>query len=124
MRPIDGDSVVQQIKEFAECNQRCAEKFYEGQGCKVCVFGKIIRMISNEPTIKPYGTWIPCSERLPKKGSYIKVQMSFSNHVSSYTKIAHWAEDKFVWDNGREIKDKPDAWMPFFAPEPYREEKK
>lgn len=69
------------------------------------------------------GEWIPCSERLPKKGRYIKVWVSFSNHVSSYTKIAHWADDKFVWDNGREIKDKPDAWMPFFAPEPYREEK-
>ena len=123
MRPIDGDSAVQQIREFAECKKGCSENFYYGRGCNACAFGKIIKIVENAPTIEPYGTWIPCSERLPEYGRCFKVWASFSNQYASYTKRIHWDYDRFVWNNGREVKEMPDAWMPYFSPEPYREEK-
>lgn len=62
MRPIDGDNAVQRIREFAECKPRCAEEFYEGQGCKACAWGKIIEIVENTPTIEAepvvHGEWI------------------------------------------------------------------
>ena len=125
MRPIDGDSAVQQIKEFAECKPSCAEEFYEGQGCKNCAWGKIIEIVESAHTIE-YGTWIPCSERLPKDAEEYHVTQYNKNAVTEYCDGYRTAriffDDNGWWDDidvlaGWEII----AWMPL--PEPYREEK-
>lgn len=39
---------IKKIEEFAECNEDCALHFYEGQGCKACVFGMIKALIKEQ----------------------------------------------------------------------------
>ena len=124
MRPIDGDSLKEEISNLTIT----ITGIRAGKG----VLGEfmreyrktILRTIDEQPTIEPYGTWIPCRERLPEYGRCFKVWASFSNQYASYTKRIHWDYDRFVWNNGREVKEMPDAWMPYFSPLPYREEKK
>lgn len=131
MRPIDGDSAVQQIRKFVGCHKGCSENFYYGRGCKACAWSEIIGIVENAPTIEPYGTWIPCSERLPecewgsetgalmfqlKDSGYIEVgffgtgSMWRDKYFRTYTNLHGYDASSVI------------AWMPL--PEPYREEKK
>jgi len=75
--------------------------------------------IVNELAEEYKGGWIPCSERLPKEYNRY-VWLSFTNQYCSYVQKAHWECGKFKWLNGRNIKDEPVAWKPYFAPEPYQ----
>ena len=125
MRPIDGDSAVQQIRKFVGCHKGCSENFYYGRGCKACAWSEIIGIVENAPTIEQYGTWIPVSSgKLPNtEKPYKAVLLQLKNSmIAGYTnKAGQW----FV-DTGdgycEELNEKPIAWMPL--PEPYREEKK
>ena len=65
--------------------------------------------------------WISCEERLPKEHC-CKVWLSFTNKYTSYSKSAWWDEGKFYWQNGREVKEKPTAWMHYQIPQPYKKE--
>lgn len=49
MSTVNRDYIVRQIREFAECNEECGEKFYYGQGCSACGWGKIIEIVKNAP---------------------------------------------------------------------------
>jgi len=62
--------------------------------------------------------WIPTGERLPSK-ERMRVWMSFTEPWGAYVKRGVWACGHFEWDNGRRLKELPDAWMPLYKPEPY-----
>lgn len=66
-------------------------------------------------------TWIPVSERLPEV-SMMRVWLSFRTDIMSFVRRAWWIDNHFEWDNGKKIKDKPLAWMPYAAPKPYQPE--
>ena len=130
MRPIDGDSAVQQIREFAECKKGCSENFYYGRGCNACAFGKIIKIVENAPTIDQYGTWIPVSSgKLPEtagmpclltavnKFEQIRVIKGFTNYMEG-GKFRFLSNEKEIDIDCWSVI----AWMPL--PLPYREEKK
>lgn len=64
--------------------------------------------------------WIPCNEKLPERFHTQKVWLSFSNEYGSHVRKGIWESNCFKWENGRVIKDKPDAWMPYCVPKPYK----
>lgn len=71
------------------------------------------------PERKP--DWIPCSEKLPGGNEWhLKVWLSFSGQYGAETCKAVWHMDHFEWENCKVIKKTPDAWMPYYKPEPYR----
>ena len=41
----DAEKVVEQIREFVECNDECEKKFYYGQGCSACMWGKMVELV-------------------------------------------------------------------------------
>lgn len=41
----DVDAVVEQFKNLAECNDECAKTFYEGMGCKACMWSTMMNII-------------------------------------------------------------------------------
>lgn len=41
----DVDAVVKEIKNIAECNDECAKTFYQGMGCKACVWNTIMDLV-------------------------------------------------------------------------------
>lgn len=41
----DIEKVVEQIREFVECNAECEKKFYYGQGCSACMWGKMVDIV-------------------------------------------------------------------------------
>ena len=88
---------------------------------------EICRIIKAQPTIEPYGTWIPCSERLPEEKinpitqDYYEYQVTavFGNEkcIRCYKfGNGHW------WHGGIILDERVLAWMPSL--EPYRKEKK
>ena len=114
MRAIDADKVPELFdKEYRETMKLIREgenhlnSLAEG-------FSEEAKVIREMPTIEPYGTWIPCSERLPKvEGSYMTTTEYGAVRVNHfYTRNNTWG-----YKSNRTI-----AWMPL--PEPYREEKK
>lgn len=60
-----------------------------------------------ERNVENNNNWIPVDKRLPY--SYCNVWLSFTNEYCSYVKQAIWDYDKFIWLNGKEVKDKPVA---------------
>lgn len=109
MRPIDGDKLLEQANKDGAYGYVSA---YE---------------IANAPTIEPYGTWIPCSERLPEEKinpitqDYYEYQVTavFGNEkcIRCYKfGNGHW------WHGGIILDERVLAWMPSL--EPYRQEKK
>ena len=85
------------------------------------------KLMEDAPTIEPYGTWIPCSERLPEEKINPITQDYYEYPVTAvfgdvkdirYYKFGngHW------WHGGGIVDERVIAWMPL--PEPYREEKK
>ena len=76
------------------------------------------KLMEDAPTIEQYGTWIPCSERLPE---------SDYETVLCVTDTNFWAVMVYTGEHGFRSSDldfdgEVIAWMPL--PEPYREEKK
>lgn len=71
--------------------------------------------------------WIPCSERLPESND-MSVWVSFATPFGGYVKKAYWgwnwksAKKCFNWQNGKEMKDMPVAWKPYYTPELYKED--
>ena len=63
--------------------------------------------------------WILVKDRKPSK-ERMRVWMSFSTPWGGYVKRGIWAYGHFEWDNGRKMKDMPDAWMPLYTPEPLK----
>ena len=39
------DKIVEQLQELFYCNEYCQKKFYQGLGCKACLFGKVIEVV-------------------------------------------------------------------------------
>ena len=39
------DKVVEQLEEMFYCSDDCQKKFYQGLGCKACLFGKAIEIV-------------------------------------------------------------------------------
>lgn len=73
--------------------------------------------------------WIPCNSEFPKpKGSTtMKVWMSFYNKTQngdfSYVKSGRWHYGHFEYENGKRVPDDIlVAWMPYYAPEPYKKD--
>ena len=101
MRPIDGDKLIE------EANKDGAYGYVS------------VKEIADGPTIEPYGTWIPVTERLPGYKLCLITQKVGTQKVRKVA-LRVLGEWKF---NGRKIKDEAViAWMPL--PKPYREEKK
>lgn len=42
------ETAMEYIQRFADCNYNCRESFYYNQGCKACMWGKIIEMIKKD----------------------------------------------------------------------------
>ena len=41
----DIQGIVEQLEELFYCNEQCQKKFYQGLGCKACLFGKVKEII-------------------------------------------------------------------------------
>ena len=39
------DGVVEAIREYAECDDECAKTFYEGMGCKACMWNTMMDLV-------------------------------------------------------------------------------
>lgn len=134
-----------QLDVFDEIKERVCvfihEKYYnETTPCKnqiesclqrirLCDLARIINQVKDEYNNRSINAstdcstnngWIPCSERLPEPECSRHVWLSFTNQYCSYTKEAIWEWDKFVWMNGKEVKDEPVAWKLYSRPEPYQ----
>ena len=118
MRLIDTDAIEEDYDEelYTDYIDDYAKGFQAG-----------LWAVINQPTIDQYGTWIPCSERLPKDAEEYHVTQYNKNAVTEYCDGYRTAriffDDNGWWDDidvlaGWEII----AWMPL--PLPYREEKK
>jgi len=119
MRLIDGDSLKEEISNLTIT----ITGIRAGKGV-LAEFMKeyrktILRTIAEQPTIE-YGTWIPCSERLPEEPELCLITQKIGTQKVRKTALRSSGEWRF---NGRKIKDEAViAWMPL--PEPYREVKK
>lgn len=96
MRLIDGDKLIEKANKDG-------------------AYGYVsVKDIADAPTIEQYGTWIPCSERLPEEdGSY----MTTTEYGA--VRVNHFYPRNKTWGHK---SNRTIAWMPL--PEPYREEKK
>lgn len=111
MRLIDADD----LKKKVDIRGRCLRPLVTG--FQMCV---TVHDIDNAPTIDQYGTWIPCSQRLPGKYELCLITQKVGTQKVRKVALRLLGEWKF---NGRKIKDEAViAWMPL--PLPYREEKK
>ena len=105
MRPIDGDALKSIIQ------QEPTDGMYTHE---------ILAVIDEQPTIESYGTWIPCSERLPGMGKRM-LTTDIRGHVT-VNKVLLFCDDVPVFDSYyRTGAERIIAWMPL--PLPYREEK-
>lgn len=136
MRAIDADKVPELFdKEYRETMKLIREgenhlnSLAEG-------FSEEAKVIREMPTIEPYGTWIPCSQQLPREEGWYQVTCEGSPvwvepivrdlywdlelrqfvDIIRHTENRHKDIEKFFWT--RYVT----AWMPL--PLPYREEKK
>ena len=41
----DVDAVVERLEEIFFCSEDCSKKFYQGFGCKACLFGTAIEIV-------------------------------------------------------------------------------
>lgn len=96
------------------------DKFWDILFDEACVEGNQAKRIEKELDKIANDDWIPVSERLPGKQKCFGVYLSFTNPVTSYVKKAWWINDHFEWDNGKNLKDNPTAWMRIQYPEPYK----
>ena len=102
----------------------------EDESCKV--WFKLA--LQNLPSAQPEQRWIPCSERLPEKGEYGKVLVTYIPSggtlwttviIAHYSDLMGIAKPSFHIGNvGKNdfinITEQVTAWMPL--PEPYKEE--
>lgn len=70
------------------------------------------------------GKWIPCNKEMPPSDKNCRVWISFITPWGGYVKKASWVYNHFEWENGKQVKDEPDAWQlyntpSYYAPEPY-----
>lgn len=120
---------------FAKIKERLEENSYDEpiddmnpfQPCRVVELKdaiEIVKKVAEEyvPDINVGSNdgWIPCSERLPEENKTVRVWLSFTNPIISFTKRAWWVSNHFEWDNGRIPKTEPIAWMKAVPPEPYK----
>lgn len=112
MRPIDANRVLNDIGLYM------AENAYLNDTA-LDALKKVVDWVEDAPTIDQYGTWIPCSERLPNKPEFgwdgYLVQDAYI--VKPYD--AYW-NGKCWTDIDDNVLDNIVAWMPL--PEPYGEE--
>lgn len=100
MRTIDADKMREEWLDYGE-----NEYVYDTNA--------VLDSIDNQPTIEPYGTWIPCNDDTPvKEGKYIVTTKKGSVYCAKGGKYG------FHTDMHTHII----AYMPL--PLPYREEKK
>ena len=112
MRLIDGDKLIE------EANKDGAYGYVS------------VKEIADAPTIEQYGTWIPCSERLPEDLKRVLVWFEYYRYGESnrlyqsygigFTQDKEWSRLINGTSGWRDLRIL--AWMPL--PEPYREEKK
>lgn len=115
MRLIDGDALRE-------------EWLKNGENEYVYDTNAVLESIDNAPTIEPYGTWIPCSERLPKcNGRYMVWRLHYYGGEHGEATICYF-DGQNTWHDADGVDftrtlNKGDviAWMPL--PKPYREEK-
>ena len=128
MRPIDGDKVPKLFdKEYRETMKLIREgedhldNLAEG-------FSEAAKVIREMPTIEQYGTWIPCSERLPEcEWGFETGALMFQLKDSGYIEVGFfgtgsmWRDKYFRTYNNLHGYDASSviAWMPL--PEPYGE---
>ena len=143
MRPIDGDALEKDLRESHDKLREIYNGLKYDDDRQICAgqlttFTEAILRIKDAPTIEPYGTWIPCSERLPEEiqmfergddvTPVIVTFLSYYEKEPMCTILAIYCEDgKWRWydDNGyvsqmETVKVPIIAWMPL--PEPYGEE--
>ena len=123
MRPIDGDSLKEEISNLTIK----ITGIRAGKGVLAEFMREyrktILRTIDEQPTIEQYGTWIPCSERLPEES--VKV-LIFTDKGHCYIGRLY-EENEWFCISEKLVASKVEfskviAWMPL--PLPYREEKK
>ena len=81
-----------------------------------------IRSMENLPSAQPErktGEWIPCSERLPKKGRYLVTGKKNRDWYTSDKIVTSAFYDGEFWTDNGDIQ--AEAWM--LLPEPYKGEK-
>ena len=126
---IDENKLMEEVRQWKrkvdkDCGEMPNVSYLTGY---ISALSVVEGMIAGQPTIDQYGTWIPCSERLPKDAEEYHVTQYNKNAVTEYCDGYRTAriffDDNGWWDDidvlaGWEII----AWMPL--PLPYREEKK
>ena len=60
MRPVDGDKLIEWLDASLEDCINC--KANTIAGITALNIDSFKRFIAEQPTIEPYGTWIPCSD--------------------------------------------------------------
>lgn len=97
------------------CPQANGDNIGECNGCwrYPCNDMKAVNLLAQE---RPYGEWIPCSERLPDKEEKIYlVTIDYGNGLSCIAPRFFWNKER-LWNEAEEYIT---AWMPL--PEPYKE---
>jgi hypothetical protein len=128
MRQIDADALLSELEALnKEVDKEAA---YTGDRSLSVTWDDAIQAIKSAPTIEPEQRWIPCSERLPKRGKDVLVTRDYDgredfNKSCRYVEVAgcFGEDDDISWCSfSDEYKMKPKnhhviAWMPL--PEPY-----
>lgn len=109
MRTIDANELKDHIKYFTG--------MFTDEGFMVDLHA-VLRAIEAAPTIDQYGTWILCSERLPKEAEEYHVTQYNKNAVTEYCDGYRTAriffDDNGWWDDIDVLAGwKIIAWMPF-----------
>lgn len=112
MRLIDADALEEVLEKIPSEDI----KNIDGQAYVLVRLSQVFNVIEHAPIIKPEPQWIPCSERLPKDGTWNIFSDGKNISVERYKMDAI---DHFFpqgrWFNFDEVI----AWMPL--PEPYKE---
>lgn len=132
MRPIDGDALEKDLRESHDQLREIYNGLKYDDDRQICAgqlttFIEAILRIKDAPTIDQYGTWIPCSERLPKcNGRYLVWRPHYYGRDRGGANVCYF-DGQNTWHDADGVDftrtlNKGDviAWMPL--PEPYGEE--
>lgn len=116
MRLIDADMLLANARTFLEKAE--TDAYYTGSREVKAHWDDAMRLIKEMPTASQ---WIPCKERLPKRGVDVLTYSELVNFVEIQSIEPHFGND--CWENQHgdlQELNTVTVWMPL--PEPYTEE--
>lgn len=126
MRQIDAELLTK--KFLTRYTEREKQGNYTFVACEIKQ--DFVNVLEDVPTIEPYGTWIPCSERLPaiddSVGAFGQSDIclcAIKWYDGEITEETGWYNSSGLWNHDNSICEVV-AWMPLPEPYTYREEKK